>query len=111
MDIVNYNQQAWDELVQRGNEWTVPVTSEVVHAARSGHWEIVLTPRRAVPRDWFPPLQGIRTLCLAGSGGQQAPILAAAGATVTGISANSNNTTALISTSTLSLTSSATSPT
>jgi SAM-dependent methyltransferase len=83
MDIVKYNQQAWDELVERGNEWTVPVTSEVVQAARSGHWEIVLTPRRAVPRDWFPPLQRTRTLCLAGSGGQQAPILAAAGATVT----------------------------
>src|SRR5262249_43636571 len=35
------------------------------------------------PRDWFPPLAGTRTLCLAGAGGQQAPILAAAGAKVT----------------------------
>src|SRR5262245_21803952 len=83
MEIVQYNEQAWDGLVQRGDKWTVPVSSEIVQAARRGHWEIVLTPRRAVPRDWFPPLQGIRTLCLAGAGGQQAPVLAAAGARVT----------------------------
>ena len=83
MDIVEYNRRAWDGLVQRGYEWTVPVTSEVVQAARRGQWEIVLTPQRAVPRDWFPPLAGTRTLCLAGSGGQQAPVLAAAGAIVT----------------------------
>jgi SAM-dependent methyltransferase len=44
----------------------------------------VLTPRKVVPRSWFPEsLQEVDVLCLAGSGGQQAPILAAAGATVT----------------------------
>jgi SAM-dependent methyltransferase len=83
MDLIDYNRRAWDGLVERGNEWTVPVSREVVEAARQGRWEIVLTPRRPVPRDWFPALPGTRTLCLAGSGGQQAPILAAAGAAVT----------------------------
>src|SRR5215470_10820732 len=83
MDIVEYNRHAWDGLVQRGYEWTVPVTPEVVQAARRGQWKIVLTPSRVVPRDWFPPLAGTRTLCLAGAGGQQGPILAAAGARVT----------------------------
>jgi len=80
---VEYNRLAWDGLVQRGFKWTVPVTSEVVRAAQRGDWEIVLTPCRVVPRDWFPQLAGTRTLCLAGAGGQQAPILAAAGAMVT----------------------------
>jgi SAM-dependent methyltransferase len=83
MDVVEHNRHAWDRMVEGGNEWTVPVTSAEVDAARRGEWQIVLTPRRGVPRDWFPPLDGARVLCLAGSGGQQAPILAAAGARVT----------------------------
>src|SRR5205085_1973198 len=33
--------------------------------------------------DWFPPVAGLEVLCLASGGGQQGPILAAAGARVT----------------------------
>ena len=83
MNIADHNRQAWDRLVERGDQWTVPVSAEEVAAARQGDWHIVLTPSRAVPREWFPPLTDTPTLCLAGSGGQQAPILAAAGARVT----------------------------
>lgn len=84
MDIRAYNRKAWDEEVERGNRWTIPVTPEEVAAARNGHWSLVLTPSIAVPRDWFPPdLHGIDLLCLASGGGQQGPILAAAGANVT----------------------------
>jgi SAM-dependent methyltransferase len=36
-----------------------------------------------VPRSWFPPLAGAEVLCLASGGGQQGPLLAAAGARVT----------------------------
>ncbi len=36
-----------------------------------------------VPKDWFPPVKGLKILCLASGGGQQGPILAAAGADVT----------------------------
>jgi SAM-dependent methyltransferase len=43
----------------------------------------VLTPTAPVPRPWFGDLHGARVLCLASGGGQQAPILAAAGASVT----------------------------
>jgi len=82
MGIVEYNRRAWDGLVERGNPWTIPVSHEVVAAAREGQWEILLTPCRPVPRGWFPALAGADTLCLAGSGGQQAPLLAAAGAAV-----------------------------
>ncbi len=84
MDILEYNRQAWDKEVERGNKWTVPVSSEQIDAARRGEWQIVLTPEKPVPRDWFPEtLQGVDTLCLASGGGQQGPILAAAGAVVT----------------------------
>ena len=83
MDVRAYNRTAWDHQVRTGNRWTVPVGPEVIAAARRGDWEIVLTPTRPVPRDWFPPLTGLDVLCLASGGGQQGPVLAAAGATVT----------------------------
>jgi ubiquinone/menaquinone biosynthesis C-methylase UbiE len=81
--VQDYNREAWDREVERGNEWTVPVGPEVIEAARQGRWEIVLTETRPVPRDWFPDLEGADVLCLASGGGQQAPVLSAAGANVT----------------------------
>jgi 2-polyprenyl-3-methyl-5-hydroxy-6-metoxy-1,4-benzoquinol methylase len=42
-----------------------------------------LTPSKNVPKTWFSDIHGKRVLCLASAGGQQAPILAAAGAVVT----------------------------
>jgi SAM-dependent methyltransferase len=83
MGVRDYNREAWDREVERGNEWTVPVGPDVIEAARQGRWEILLTETRPVPKDWFPDLQGANVLCLASGGGQQAPVLAAAGANVT----------------------------
>jgi SAM-dependent methyltransferase len=84
MDYINYNRQSWDEEVQKGNVWTRPVSHEVIEAARRGDWKIVLTPTKPVPRSWFPSdLTGKQVLCLASGGGQQGPVLAAAGAQVT----------------------------
>lgn len=83
MDIRRYNSEAWDGQVRDGSRWTVPVDGEVIAAARRGQWSIHLTTTVPVPADWMPPLPGCRVLCLAGGGGQQGPILAAAGAVVT----------------------------
>jgi SAM-dependent methyltransferase len=83
MDIRAYNRDAWDRETTVGNEWTVPVGPEVIAAARRDEWAVVLTPTKPVPRDWFPPLAGLDVLCLASGGGQQVPVLSAAGATVT----------------------------
>lgn len=84
LDIRAYNRRAWDRAVKENNEWTRPVSSEVVAAARRGEWSVVLTPLKKVPRDWFPAdLSGTQVLCLAGGGGQQGPVLSAAGASVT----------------------------
>jgi SAM-dependent methyltransferase len=88
MDIFAYNRHAWDRQVERGNRWTVPVGPEVIAAARRGDWQVVLTPTRPVPRGWFPDLNGLDVLCLAAAGGQQAPVLAAAGASVTVLDAS-----------------------
>lgn len=78
-----YNRYAWDKAVEEGSEWTIPVNAAQIAAARQGEWQIILTPTKAVPRTWFPPLADTTVLCLAAGGGQQGPILAAAGAQVT----------------------------
>lgn len=83
MDVRAYNRQAWDVQVEKGDRWTEPVSAETIARARAGDWSIVLTPQKPVPRAWFPPLAELPVLCLASSGGQQAPVLAAAGARVT----------------------------
>ncbi len=84
IDPVAHNRAAWDNQVTLDNEWTRPVTSEVIARARDGDWSVVLIGYEPVPRDWFPAdLHGVDVLCLASGGGQQAPVLAAAGADVT----------------------------
>ncbi|MBS0262990.1 MAG: class I SAM-dependent methyltransferase [Planctomycetes bacterium] len=83
MDILNHNRDAWNRQVEQQNCWTVPVSTTRVDRARGGEFELLLTPTRPVPRHWFPALAGLPTLCLASGGGQQGPLLAAAGAQVT----------------------------
>ena len=89
MDVYEFNQAAWNRQVDEGDRWTRPVSSEQIARARAGDWEVVLTPSRPVPRDWFPALDDCEVLCLASGGGQQGPILAAAGARVTVFDASS----------------------
>jgi ubiquinone/menaquinone biosynthesis C-methylase UbiE len=84
MDIRSFNRDAWDRQVESGkNPWTIPVSPELIARARNGDWSIVLTENKPVPRDWFPPMHGLKVLGLACGGGQQGPIMAAAGADVT----------------------------
>jgi SAM-dependent methyltransferase len=81
--VSSHNREAWDAQVQRGNRWTVPVDHQAIEAARGGRLEVGLTDCRVVPAAWFPDLDGADVLCLASGGGQQGPLLAAAGANVT----------------------------
>jgi SAM-dependent methyltransferase len=83
VDVVGHNRHAWDQEVLHGNDWTIPVDPAQVARARRGDWTVVLTPRKPVPAEWFPDLVGAQVLCLASGGGQQGPLLAAAGAAVT----------------------------
>jgi SAM-dependent methyltransferase len=82
IDILTHNRIAWDALADRRDQWTVPVSSQEIENARRGCWTIVLTPIKPVPAQWLD-VAGKQVLCLASGGGQQAPILAAAGADVT----------------------------
>lgn len=84
MTIKDLNSVAWDHAVDQGdNPYTKVVSSEQVAAAKVGGWSVYLSDSKPVPREWFPRLEGTKVLCLASGGGQQAPILAAAGADVT----------------------------
>jgi len=88
LNIRDYNRAAWDKQVEQGNEWTVPVSPEIIANARRGEWGVLLTEQKIVPREWFAArgqtdLRGLDILCLASGGGQQAPTFAAAGAHVT----------------------------
>jgi SAM-dependent methyltransferase len=84
MDVRSYNRDAWNREVEGGkNRWSQPVDSETIAKAKQGGFSILLTENIPVPRRWFPPLHGADMLCLASGGGQQGPVLAAAGANVT----------------------------
>jgi SAM-dependent methyltransferase len=83
VDATAHNRFAWDREVANGNRWTVPVSRAEIARARAGDWNIILTPHRSVPRTWFGSVARTPILCLASGGGQQGPILAAAGARVT----------------------------
>jgi len=83
-NYVKDNSAIWDTRAENNDQWSVPVSAQEVEEAQKGNWHIVLTPQKPVPRSWFPQnLSGKKILCLASGGGQQGPILAAAGADVT----------------------------
>ena len=87
--VANRNRDAWDRQVELSNPWTQPVSPAVIANARRGEWSVKLTNTTPVPRAWFPEhMAGTRILALASGGGQQAPVLAAAGADVTVLDAS-----------------------
>jgi SAM-dependent methyltransferase len=83
------NARAIDKWAEKGWEWSIPVSREVYADALAGKWDIVLTPTKPVPHNWFLPflkdgrLDGVSLLGLASGGGQQMPIMAALGADCT----------------------------
>ncbi|MEM7678852.1 MAG: class I SAM-dependent methyltransferase [Myxococcota bacterium] len=83
LDPTLHNKEAWNKESTEQSEWCTPVSRQVIAAARRDEWHIILTPNKAVPRTWFPELKGAKVLGLAAGGGQQCPVLAAAGAEVT----------------------------
>ena len=88
-NYTEYNSKVIDQWTEDGWEWSVPITHEVFEAAKQGGWDVVLTPNKPVPHEWFLPflqngrLDGIKLLGLACGGGQQMPVFAALGADCT----------------------------
>ena len=77
------NAQTIDRWIAEGWEWGKPIDHAAYAKAQAGDWQVLLTPMRPVPHDWFGDLRGKKVLGLASGGGQQMPILAALGAVCT----------------------------
>lgn len=82
MSYLRHNRLAWNRQSAAGGMWSTPVDSDTIAKAKAGEWQIILTPKLPVPHEWFGDIAGKRVLCLASGGGQQVPVLAAAGADV-----------------------------
>lgn len=83
-DVVSHNRAAWNrESASGASRWCQPVSTKVIADARTGDWDVILTPMITTPKSWFDDVRGKRVLCLASGGGQQAPVIAAAGGEVT----------------------------
>lgn len=83
MDYTEINSKTIDEWIKEGWEWGIPITHETFLNAKNGDWNMLLTPTKFVPKDWYPDLKGKQVLGLASGGGQQMPIFAALGAVCT----------------------------
>jgi len=74
-NYTDINSRTIDKWVDNGWEWSIPVSHEVYTEAQRGKWDVVLTPIRSVPHDWFSPfiqqerLDGVKVLGLASGGG------------------------------------------
>lgn len=83
MQYQEINSKTIDSWCQEGWEWGRPITHEEYEAAKKGIWDVLLTPLRPVPHEWFGSLKGKKLLGLASGGGQQIPIFSALGAVCT----------------------------
>jgi 2-polyprenyl-3-methyl-5-hydroxy-6-metoxy-1,4-benzoquinol methylase len=82
-NIISHNESAWDQEALLQNNWSKPVSSKIIEDAMKGNWKVYIT-KKPLPESWLPHnIKGKDILCLASAGGQQAPVLAAAGANVT----------------------------
>lgn len=98
MSQTNYqdiNAETIDSWCLAGWNWGQPVSHEIYENAKSGNWDVLLTPTKSVPHHWFIQasdstnpfttysLKDKKILGLASGGGQQIPIFTAAGAKCT----------------------------
>jgi len=77
------NAETIDRWIEEGWEWGKPVNHETYINAKNGKWNVLLTPVKFVPHEWFGEMKGKKLLGLASGGGQQIPIFSALGAECT----------------------------
>lgn len=83
MDYTKVNAATIDQWIEEGWKWGIPISHEQYMDVLAGKWDMLLTPTKPAPRDWFPFLAGRKVLGLASGGGQQMPVFAALGAECT----------------------------
>jgi len=82
IDIIKHNETAWDEESLEESPWCTPASEEIIEDAKKGDIKLRLTPNKFVPKSWLEGIIGKEVLCAGSGGGQQAPIVAAAGGNV-----------------------------
>lgn len=87
MDYLKINKKIWERLSEDGQRiWSRRCSKERIEKAKSGNIELYLTPNKIMPKNWFPKKwKGLNVLGLGAGGGQQMPLISAAGATVTSL--------------------------
>lgn len=83
MNYQDINACTIDRWIEEGWEWGIPISHEDYEKAQAGEWNMLLTPTKFVPHEWFGELKDKKILGLASGGGQQMPIFAALGADCT----------------------------
>ena len=83
MRYQDINAKTIDAWCESGWEWGKAISHEEFNAAQNGQWDVLLTPTKYVPHEWFGELKGKDVLGLASGGGQQIPIFTALGAKCT----------------------------
>ena len=71
MNYQKINAEAIDTWCLDGWVWGQPISHELYQNAQKGEWDVLLTPTKAVPHEWFGSLCGKKVLGLASGGGQQ----------------------------------------
>lgn len=79
-----------NELVEKNVKWSNSATKQMLDSAKKGNYNLTLGMSQPVPKEWLKDIKSKKILVLAGAGGLQAPILAAAGADVTVIDISEN---------------------
>jgi len=80
MDYQDLNAKTIDKWIDEGWEWGIPIDGQTYQNAKNGKWDVLLTPNKVVPKNWFDDLTNKKILGLASGGGQQMPIFNALGA-------------------------------
>lgn len=82
-NYIEINSSTFDRWIEESWEWGQPISHEVFEKAKNNDWSVVLTPTKAVPKEWFCDMKRAEVLGLASGGGQQMPIFTALGAKCT----------------------------
>lgn len=91
VDVYNQVKKNINNLVDNKVSWSIPVSEDEIIKIKSGVLDFNRTKYIDMPREWFPEsMGGLKVLCLAGAGGQQAPVFAAVNADVTVIDLSEN---------------------
>jgi hypothetical protein len=69
MEYQQINAETISRWIDEGWEWGRPIDHETFVRAKAGEWDVLLTPTKAVPKEWLGNLAGKRVLALASGGG------------------------------------------